>query len=356
MDSGSRTQGDHAAPSPADRAEGGRASLEAFLRTSGAPLLVLRAFLGVTFSFAGLQKLANPNFFRASAPGSFAEQLRGSILTSPLHHLLDFALHAPTLIAVVISLAELTVGLGTLLGCFSRLAALGGMLLSLTFFLTVSYSDSPYYYGADIVFLFAWTPFVLSEPGRLTLDTLLAERLRARVGSDGAASSGRREVLGHLSAAGAVAVLALITGGLTNLIGRKESSSAAPTPTTPALGGTTSTSTTPPAAGGSTPRGKKIGETASVAVGGAAPFTDPFQSIPAFVVQPTSGVFRAFSAICTHAGCQVQFAQSAEQFQCPCHGSIYNAATGAVVNGPAVNPLPAIEITVASDGGIYVEN
>ena len=135
---------------------------------------MLRAFLGVTFVFAGLQKLANPNFFRASAPGSFAEQLRGSIITSPLHHLLDFALHAPVLIAVLISLAELSVGLGTLVGCFSRIAGLGGMALSLTFFLTVSYTDSPYYYGADIVFLFAWTPFVLSEPGRYTVDALIA--------------------------------------------------------------------------------------------------------------------------------------------------------------------------------------
>lgn len=34
----------------------------------GGPLLLLRAFLGVTFVFAGSQKLANPNFFSATAP------------------------------------------------------------------------------------------------------------------------------------------------------------------------------------------------------------------------------------------------------------------------------------------------
>ena len=47
------------------------------LSEPGGSLLLLRAFLGVTFTFAGLQKLANANFFRANAPGSFDEQLHG---------------------------------------------------------------------------------------------------------------------------------------------------------------------------------------------------------------------------------------------------------------------------------------
>ena len=81
-------------------------------------MLLLRAFLGVTFVFAGSQKLANPNFFSATAPGSFQEQLRGSMITSPLHHFLAFALHAPVLIAVLIAFGEIAVGLGTLLGLF----------------------------------------------------------------------------------------------------------------------------------------------------------------------------------------------------------------------------------------------
>ncbi len=89
-------------------------------------MLLLRAFLGVTFVFAGSQKLANPNFFSATAPGSFQEQLGGSMITSPLHHFLAFALHAPVLIAVLIAFGEIAVGLGTLLGLFGRLAATGG--------------------------------------------------------------------------------------------------------------------------------------------------------------------------------------------------------------------------------------
>jgi len=109
-----------------DRWPAGRSRLAGTLAAPGGPLLLLRAFLGVTFVFAGLQKLANPNFFSATAPGSFEQQLRGSIITSPLHHLLGAALHAPVLVAVLISLGEIAVGLGTLLGLFGRVAAAGG--------------------------------------------------------------------------------------------------------------------------------------------------------------------------------------------------------------------------------------
>ena len=47
-------------------------------------LLPLRLFLGVTFVFAGLQKLANPDFFRASSPISIHAQLVGASRTSPI--------------------------------------------------------------------------------------------------------------------------------------------------------------------------------------------------------------------------------------------------------------------------------
>ena len=40
------------------------------------------------------------------------------------------------------------------------------MALSLTLFLTVSFHSSPYFTGADIVFLFAWTPMALAGAGR----------------------------------------------------------------------------------------------------------------------------------------------------------------------------------------------
>ncbi|HEY4006643.1 MAG TPA: Rieske (2Fe-2S) protein [Pseudonocardia sp.] len=58
----------------------------------------------------------------------------------------------------------------------------------------------------------------------------------------------------------------------------------------------------------------------------------------------------AHSAICTHMGCTV--APAGTHLQCPCHGSAFNAATGAVVHGPASKPLPAFAVTV-DHGEVY---
>ncbi len=68
------------------------------------------------------------------------------------------------------------------------------------------------------------------------------------------------------------------------------------------------------------------------------------------ITQPTAGTYKAFSAICTHQGCTVSSVAQG-QIDCACHGSAFDAATGAVVNGPAKSPLPEKKITVA-DGSI----
>lgn len=356
----------------------------------GGSLLLLRAFLGVTFTFAGLQKLANPGFFNATTPGSFRQQLQGSILTSPLHHFLSPALHVSTLIAVIISLGEVAVGLGTLAGLYGRIAATGGMLLALMFFLTVSFNDNPYYYGPDIVFLFAWTPLVIAGSGKWTLDALFARRigrareiLAGRVTGDRpaarrrAAELERRVFLQKAFAAGVVGAIGLVTGGIVAAIGRLAGGSSPASGTTALRAGTTTTaaphasgaatttSTTAPAtatgptttapATAPTPKGTRIGPASDVPVGGAATFTDPAQGVPALVVQLTRGSFRAFSAVCPHAGCQVEFDQQADQFLCPCHGSIFNASSGAVERGPAASGLSPIPIALGSNGQLYVD-
>jgi thiosulfate dehydrogenase [quinone] large subunit len=336
----------HSRPSPR--------SLYAALRAPGGTILVLRAFLGITFTFAALQKLSSHTFFSAHAAGSFQEQLYGAIITSPLHHLLSPATHAPLLVGLVIACGELAVGLGTLFGLFGRVAALGGMLLSLSFFLTVSYNDSPYYYGADIVFLFAWTPFVLGGSGQLSLDGVLARRAAvARGGVSGssiARRSGeleRRVLLERATAAGLLAALAAALGGIVAGLGhlgsQPQTASGAPT-----LGGAGDGAT------GTAHKGRLIGLASSVPVGGAAAFTDPSLQSPAFVLQPKPGTFVAFSRICTHEGCTVNFDRKTEEFVCPCHGSIFNATTGAVIQGPAPTPLPSIPVS-ESDGHLYVD-
>jgi thiosulfate dehydrogenase [quinone] large subunit len=91
-----------------------------------------------------------------------------------------------------------------------------------------------------------------------------------------------------------------------------------------------------------------------VPVGSAASFTDPFSGAPAYAVQPTAGVFHGFSAVCTHAGCTVDYSAADGRFLCPCHGAEFDAATGAVLGGPTNQPLPPIDLRLGGDGQLYV--
>ena len=63
-----------------------------------------------------------------------------------------------------------------------------------------------------------------------------------------------------------------------------------------------------------------------------------------------NGTVVGHTAICTHQGCTV--AAGGADANCPCHGSKFNAATGAVLDGPAVSPLAVVAVTVAS-GQVY---
>jgi nitrite reductase/ring-hydroxylating ferredoxin subunit len=83
---------------------------------------------------------------------------------------------------------------------------------------------------------------------------------------------------------------------------------------------------------------------ASIPVGGGTVVA----SAQAVVTQPTAGVFKAFASTCTHAACTVT-GVSGGTINCPCHGSQFDIATGAVVTGPATRPLAAKSATVTGD-------
>ena len=57
-----------------------------------------------------------------------------------------------------------------------------------------------------------------------------------------------------------------------------------------------------------------------------------FDALKVVVTQPTAGDFKAFSAICTHQGCTVNGVSNGV-ITCPCHGSTFDIATGAVDAG-----------------------
>lgn len=87
--------------------------------------------------------------------------------------------------------------------------------------------------------------------------------------------------------------------------------------------------------------GQQLATTSDIPVGGGTVFKD--QKV--VVTQPAKGDFKAFSAICTHAGCTVNKVADGT-IDCPCHGSKFSVEDGAVKAGPAPRPLPAEKITV----------
>ncbi|GAA3073320.1 DoxX family membrane protein [Streptomyces roseofulvus] len=141
-------------------------------------LLPLRIFLGVTFVYAGLDKLTDPAFLADTGTGSIGETMRGVRDSSALPWLVDLALNNPTGFGYALAFGEIAVGLGTLLGLFARVAALGGALISLSLWLTVSWQVNPYYLGNDLAYLIAWLPLLLAGAPVLSADRLLAERRR----------------------------------------------------------------------------------------------------------------------------------------------------------------------------------
>jgi Rieske Fe-S protein len=63
------------------------------------------------------------------------------------------------------------------------------------------------------------------------------------------------------------------------------------------------------------------------------------------LTRDSSGNLHAFSSICTHQGCPVNRV-SGGKISCPCHGSQFDASSGAVVAGPAPRPLPQVAVTI----------
>ncbi|MFD6424858.1 Rieske (2Fe-2S) protein [Streptomyces sp. NPDC060198] len=87
-----------------------------------------------------------------------------------------------------------------------------------------------------------------------------------------------------------------------------------------------------------------LGAADAVPVGGSKLYSE--QRL--VVACPSKGQYKAFSAQCTHAGCLLYKVEDNEG-HCPCHGSVFDTTTGAVVHGPATVPLPAVPVS-ARDG------
>jgi Rieske Fe-S protein len=73
-----------------------------------------------------------------------------------------------------------------------------------------------------------------------------------------------------------------------------------------------------------------------------------FGSKPALLVHTVDGTYRAFSAVCTHLSCTVQYRDDLHQIWCACHNGLYDLE-GRNVSGPPPRPLEAFEVHVQGE-------
>jgi thiosulfate dehydrogenase [quinone] large subunit len=288
---------------------------------------------------------------------------------SPLSWLLtNLAIPHATFFGALIALGELWVGLATFAGLLTRIAALGGLALSLTFYLTSSWTIHPYFLGPDLPYALGWLTLLLAGPSALSLDAYFFGAARdARKGRPepdmrlrhAAPAGGRPSAVmpflprrSFLHGIGAVATLLVsggLIGGVARLLTPTRVAGDSATPLTAGIGANAG------GGGKGTPAGGVlIGSVKTLPINSARSFTDPHTGDPAMLIHLNNGRFVAYSAVCTHAGCTVAYDSARAELVCPCHGSIYDPRHGAqVVAGPAPRPLPPVPVRVDTQGNAY---
>ncbi len=335
-------------------------------------LMPLRLFLGGTFVYAGIQKLSDPGFLHPGAPTYIGTQLHGFANGTPGGFILrTFAIPIPEVAGVGVALAEILIGLLVLFGLCTRWAAAGGMGLNLLLFLTASWHTTPYFLGPDLVFTFAWTPFVIAgAEGQPALDTMLEARRPRASGArpraeppplPGALS--RRALLLELGAAAlALAGASVLAKGSFRPAralgsrgpgGRSGHGSGSGSASGPRSRGSGAEQAGPPAPrqSSSVPANAvELGRGTELPVGSGATYADPVSGAPDILIRASDGTLTSFSAVCTHAGCTVGYESGV--IVCPCHGGEYSPQTGAVIAGPPPAPLEPKKV-IESGGKLY---
>jgi Rieske Fe-S protein len=152
----------------------------------------------------------------------------------------------------------------------------------------------------------------------------------------------RRAVLAGAGALGATCLLAACgtdTTSSTNTSGSDFTNNPAPAGSTgAAAGGTTGTKD----AGGSGSGATVLVAAADVPSGGGVIKGD------LVITQPQKGTYKAFSKVCTHAGCDVNKVDGGV-IVCPCHGSTFSIEDGSPTAGPAKKALPETKVKVDGD-------
>ena len=270
----------------------------------------MRLWLGFTWIYAGWDKASDPGFLTSGSPTFIGTQLSAYATNSPIDFLLNKVLEHSTQIGIFVMLSEFAIGAATLLWIAPTWAAMGGFAMSLTLWLASSWNVQPYFLASNSAYTILWLTYFLF---------LYGSRRRSKVSID------RRGFL-RISTVAAIAVAGAAAGKL--------------------LPKTSATSA------GENSVSKKIIEGASLKVGATHNFESK-AGTPAVLFRTKAGVF-AYSAVCTHQGCTVEFNSATKNLQCGCHGAVFDPFDGAkVLTGPTNQPLATIK--VVTEGTWIVE-
>ncbi|MGW5468226.1 DoxX family membrane protein [Streptomyces chartreusis] len=179
----------------------------------GVVLLPLRVFLGFISIYAGMGKLCDPVYFDGGKRGSMVKWLNTLHPWEVAEPLRQFALEHPVGSGLVIAFFQVIVGVLTVLGCWQRVAAVVGALLSAALLVTVSWKSVPVYDAPDIIYLAAWSPLIIAGAPVYSIDGRLAGMAWRRLGPRSDIWELRRYVLRR------GALITAIVTGLTLLVG-----------------------------------------------------------------------------------------------------------------------------------------
>ncbi len=179
----------------------------------GVVLLPLRIFLGFISIYAGMGKLCDPVYFDGGKRGSMTKWLNTLHPWEVAEPLRQFALEHPVGSGLVIAFFQVIVGVLTVLGCWQRVAAVVGALLSAALLVTVSWKSVPAYDAPDIIYLAAWSPLIIAGAPVYSIDGRLAGGAWRRLGPRADIWELRQYVLRR------GALIATVVIGLTLLVG-----------------------------------------------------------------------------------------------------------------------------------------
>ncbi|MET8942440.1 DoxX family membrane protein [Streptomyces sp. NPDC004542] len=179
----------------------------------GVVLLPLRLFLGFISIYAGMGKLCDPLYFDGGKRGSMVKWLNTLHPWEAAEPLRQFALQHPVGAGLVIAFLQVVVGVLTILGCWQRVAAALGAMLSAALIVTVTWKTVPAYDAPDIIYLAAWSPLVIAGAPVYSVDGRLAGNAWRTLGPRSDIWELRRYVLRR------GALVTALTVGVTLLVG-----------------------------------------------------------------------------------------------------------------------------------------